>query len=63
MGFALFAWGSRHSIAVSAVLAAQFGAIAAVAAFVLFRERLAAIQLVGVVMIVVGVTVLSGLQA
>jgi drug/metabolite transporter (DMT)-like permease len=62
LGFALFAIGSRHGIAVSAVLASQFGAIAGVAAFLLFRERLARIQLAGVVMIVVGVSVLSVLQ-
>jgi drug/metabolite transporter (DMT)-like permease len=62
-GFAFFAVGSRHSVAVSAVLASQFGAIAAVAAYVLFRERLGALQLAGVVLIVVGVTVLSVLQA
>jgi drug/metabolite transporter (DMT)-like permease len=62
-GFALFAVGSRHGIAVSAVLSSQFGAIAGAAAFVLFRERLARVQLVGVVLIVAGVSVLSGLQA
>jgi drug/metabolite transporter (DMT)-like permease len=62
-GFTLFAVGSRHGIAVSAVLASQFGAIAGAAAFLLFRERLASVQLVGVVLIVAGVSVLSGLQA
>jgi drug/metabolite transporter (DMT)-like permease len=62
LGFALFAVGSRHGIAVSAVLASQFGAIAGVAAFLLFRERLAAVQLAGVAMIVVGVSLLSILQ-
>jgi drug/metabolite transporter (DMT)-like permease len=61
-GFALFAIGSRHGIAVSAVLASQFGAIAGVAAFLLFRERLAAVQLAGVAMIVLGVSLLSILQ-
>jgi uncharacterized membrane protein len=63
LGFTVFAIGSRHGIAVSAVLASQFGAIAAGAAYVLFRERLAYVQLVGVVLIVAGVSVLSGLQA
>ena len=62
VGFTLFAIGSRHGIAVSAVLASQFGAIAAAAAFVLFRERLATVQVVGVVVIVAGVSVLSALQ-
>jgi drug/metabolite transporter (DMT)-like permease len=62
-GFALFAVGSRHGIAVSAVLASQFGAIAGVAAFLLFRERLAPLQVVGVAVIVAGVSTLSALQA
>lgn len=62
VGFALFALGSRHGIAISAVLASQFGAIAGIGAFFLFRERLARLQLVGVVMIVAGVSVLSVLQ-
>jgi drug/metabolite transporter (DMT)-like permease len=63
VGFASFALVSRHGIAVSAVLASQFGAIAAVAGFLLFRERLAPVQLAGVVTIIVGVSVLSVLQA
>lgn len=62
-GFAAFALGARHGIAVSAVLSSQFAALAALAAFVLFRERLVRLQLAGVAAIVVGVAVLSGLQA
>jgi len=62
-GFGLFTVGARHGLAVSAVLASQFAALAAVAAYLLFRERLARIQLAGVVAIVLGVAVLSGLQA
>ena len=58
-GFASFAVGSRHGIAVSAVLASQFAALAAIAAYFLFRERLTRLQLVGVAAIVVGVAVLS----
>ncbi|MDQ3875626.1 MAG: DMT family transporter [Actinomycetota bacterium] len=61
-GFFLFAIGSRHGIAVTAVLASQFGAIAGVAAFLLFRERLRMVQIIGVAMIVSGVSVLSVLQ-
>jgi drug/metabolite transporter (DMT)-like permease len=62
-GFSLYALGSRHGIAVTAVLSSQFGAIAGLAAFLLFRERLAPAQLAGVVTIVAGVAVLSALQA
>ena len=63
LGFALFALGARHGIAVSAVLASQFAAVAAVAAYFLFGERLARIQLAGVTLIVAGVGVLSALEA
>jgi drug/metabolite transporter (DMT)-like permease len=63
LGFALFALGARHGIAVSAVLASQFAAIAAVAAYFLFGERLARVQLAGVALIVVGVGVLSALES
>jgi drug/metabolite transporter (DMT)-like permease len=63
LGFALFALGARHGIAVSAVLSSQFAAIAAVAAYLMFGERLGRVQLTGVVTIVVGVGVLSGIQA
>lgn len=62
LGFASFAWGARHGVAVSAVLASQFAAIAAVVAYLAFQERLGRIQVVGVVTIVVGVSVLSALN-
>jgi drug/metabolite transporter (DMT)-like permease len=63
LGFALFAWAARDGIAVSAVLASQFAAVAGVAAYLLFRERLAPAQIAGVAIVVVGVGVLSGIQA
>jgi drug/metabolite transporter (DMT)-like permease len=62
-GFALFAIGARHGIAVSAVLASQFAALAAVAAFVLFHERLGRVQLAGIGVIAAGVAILTALQA
>ena len=62
-GFACFALGARHGIAVAAVLASLFAAIAAVAAYVLFRERLARAQVAGVALIVVAVAALSGVEA
>lgn len=61
-GFALFTIGARHGLAVSAVLSSQFAAIAAIAAFFVFRERLGRIQLAGVVAIAGGVAALSALQ-
>jgi drug/metabolite transporter (DMT)-like permease len=63
VGFASFALGARHGIAISAVLASEFGAVAALAAFVLFRERVVRLQLVGIAAIAAGVAVLSALQA
>jgi drug/metabolite transporter (DMT)-like permease len=63
VGSMLSAWGSRESIAITAVMGSQFAALAAVAAFLLFGERLARVQLVGVVLIVAGVTVLAGVSA
>jgi drug/metabolite transporter (DMT)-like permease len=62
-GLVAFTIGARHGIAVAAVLGSQFAAIATIAAFVLFRERLARVQVVGVVVIAVGVAVLTALQA
>jgi drug/metabolite transporter (DMT)-like permease len=63
VGFALFALGARHGIAVSAVLASQFGAVAALAAYVVFRERLTRLQIAGVAAIAGGVALLTALQA
>ena len=62
-GFALYAFGARHGIAVSAVLSSQFAAIAGVAAYFLFRERLSPVQLAGVAVVIAGVGTLSGVQA
>ena len=45
------------------VLASQFAAIAAVGAFLLFRERLTRLQLGGVTMVLAGVAVLSAVRA
>ena len=63
LGFASYALGSRHGIAVAAVLASQFAALAAVAAYFLFHERLTRVQLAGISAIALGVAVLTALQA
>jgi drug/metabolite transporter (DMT)-like permease len=63
LGFWSFALGARHGLAVSAVLASQFAAIAALVAYLAFHERLARVQLVGVAAIVVGVSMLSALNS
>jgi drug/metabolite transporter (DMT)-like permease len=63
IGFASYTIGAQHGIAIAAVLSSQFAAIAALAAFFAFRERLARHQLAGVAAILVGVAALSLLQA
>jgi len=63
IGFLSFTVGARHAIAIAAVLASQFAALAALGAFLLFRERLAGLQLTGVATIVAGVAVLSALRS
>jgi drug/metabolite transporter (DMT)-like permease len=63
LGFVAFTVGAQHGIAIAAVLASQFAAIAAVVAYFVFGERLARMQVAGVAAIVAGVAVLSLLQA
>jgi hypothetical protein len=62
-GSMLSAWGSRESIAIAAVIGSQFAAIAAVAAYFLFGERIGRLQVAGVALIVGGVTVLAAVTA
>jgi uncharacterized membrane protein len=62
-GFVSYAIGARHGIAVAAVLASQFAALAAIGAAVLFKERLTRAGVLGVVVIAIGVAVVTALQA
>jgi len=62
-GYFAFAFGSRHGIAVTAVLGSQFAVLSALAAFLLFGEKLGRLRTLGVVVTAVGVAVLSALQA
>lgn len=59
IGFTCFAIGAQYQVAVTSVLASQFAPIAAVMAYVLFRERLGRLQITGVVVLVAAVTALS----
>lgn len=61
-GFASYAVGSRHGIAISAVLGSQFAALAAIAAAFLFGERLGRAGVVGVIVIAAGVAAVSALR-
>jgi drug/metabolite transporter (DMT)-like permease len=62
LGSALSAWGATQSIAVVAVLGSQFAAIAAIAAYLFFGERISRTQVLGVVLIVIGVTALAAIN-
>ena len=62
VGVASFAWGAQDSIRITSVLGSQFAAISAVGAYFFFGERLRRIQVVGVVAIVVGVSLLAVLR-
>jgi drug/metabolite transporter (DMT)-like permease len=61
-GFVCYAIGARHGIAVAAVLASQFAALAALAAVFLYGERLGRMGVIGVAVIAVGVAVVSALS-
>lgn len=59
VGFTLFAIGAQYEVAITSVLASQFAPIAAVMAYVLFKERLGRQQVAGVAIVVVAVAGLS----
>lgn len=62
-GFLTFALAARDSVAVASVLASQFASFAAVLAFLVYGERLGRLQVLGVVLVVLGVTGLALLSA
>ena len=62
-GFYSYTLGSRHGLAIAAVLSSQFAVLALAASYVLFGERLSRVQLAGVSCVVVGVAALSVLRA
>lgn len=59
LGFVCFTLGSRDAIAVTSVLASMYAPITAVAAYLLFKERLGRWQILGVIVVVSGVIGLS----
>lgn len=62
-GTASYAIGAGESVAVAAVLASQFAALAAILAYFVYRERLTGRQRLGVVAVALGVALLSLLRA
>ena len=63
VGFLAFVIGARHSVAVTAVIGSQLAALAAIGAFVLFRERLTRLQVGGLITIGVSVGFLTAIRA
>jgi drug/metabolite transporter (DMT)-like permease len=63
LGFYSYTTGSRHGIAVAAVLASQVGGLAALGAYFAFGERLTRKRTLGVCTMLAGVAVLSALRA
>jgi drug/metabolite transporter (DMT)-like permease len=63
IGFAAFIAGSQDGVAIPAVLASQFAAVAAATSYVVFGERLGLRQRAGAVVIFAGVAMLSLLRA
>jgi drug/metabolite transporter (DMT)-like permease len=63
IGFAAFIGGSRNGVAIPAVLASQFAAVAAATSYVVFGERLGIRQRAGAAVIFAGVAALSLLRA
>ncbi len=62
VGGAIYVVAASESVAVAAVLSSQFAAFAALGGFVLFGERLQRLQLVGVVTVAIGVSLLAVFQ-
>jgi drug/metabolite transporter (DMT)-like permease len=59
LGILSYALGARHQLAIAAVLASQFAALAAVGAYFAFGERLTRLQLAGLVVVAIGVGLLA----
>ena len=62
-GFVGYVVGARHGVAVPAVLASQFAAVAAVISYFAFGERLSRTQVGGVVAIAAGVAAVALMRA
>jgi len=61
-GITLYTVGAEYSVPVTAVVASQMAPLAAVFAYIVFRERLGRGQIAGIFIIIVGVSALSLLQ-
>lgn len=61
-GITLYSVGAGFNVPVTAVVASQMAPLAAIFAFIVFRERLGRGQMVGIFIIIVGISVLSFMQ-
>jgi drug/metabolite transporter (DMT)-like permease len=59
LGVVSYTIGARHELAIAAVLASQFAALTTVGAYFVFGERLNRSQVVGLVIVAVGVGLLA----
>ena len=59
VGILCFALGAREGIAITSVVSSQFAALSVVGAYLLFRERLARRQVVGVAILAAGVAMVA----
>jgi drug/metabolite transporter (DMT)-like permease len=62
-GVIAFVLGAEEALAVSAVLVTQFATITTAVAWLLFDERFSRRQVIGVAMVIVGVSVVAAVQA
>ena len=63
VGYVCYVTGAHHGVAIPAVLGSQFAAVATIASFAMFDERIGPRQIAGAVVIVTGVSVLAVLRA
>ena len=63
VGFVGYIAGSQSSIAVCAVIASQYAAVAAIGSYLVFGERLNRLQVIGGVVLMAGIAAVAALQA
>lgn len=63
VGYWAYVLGARADLAVTAILASQFGAVTAVGAYLFLGERLSRLQRIGVAAVCLGVGSLAAVQA
>lgn len=61
-GIALYSIGAEFNVTVTAVVASQMAPLAAVFAYIVFREKLGKGQIAGIFIIILGVSILSLIQ-